>query len=64
MQVMLWLSVYLLVIVALSIWREHRDAAQKKRRRIASPAVGGGAGRVRASLKALPGSLKHTHRTS
>ncbi len=40
MQVVIWFGVYLLLILALTLWRDHHDAARTKKHRRTNGAQG------------------------
>jgi hypothetical protein len=65
MQVMLWVLVYLLLIMALARWRDHLDAKKTPKRRRADLARDGAATR-RAwfGLRSVRDEVRHHHRTS
>ncbi len=49
-QVLIWFLVYLLLIVALTVWRDHHDAARRtKRRRAGGAPVAPAPGRRRSA---------------
>ena len=65
MQVMIWFLVYVLLIVALAVWRDHHDRGRARRRRRTNGARDGGAdGRRRVTTNAVRHTLKQAHRSS
>jgi len=55
---MLWFLLYLMVIVALAVWRDHHDGHRAKKHRGRSARVGAVAPKVHATVK------QSRHRTS
>ena len=64
MDVVIWVGVYLVVIAALATWREHHDARAKKHHRAGGRPGGESPVHRRLPLRALRGSLTHSHRTT
>jgi hypothetical protein len=62
-DVVIWVGVYLVVIAALATWREHHDARAKEHSRTGRTHSGRNPAR-RLPLRALRGSLTHSHRTT
>ncbi len=63
-DVLIWFAVYLVLIAALAIWREHHDARAKRHRRAAGRLGGESPERRRPTVRALRGLVTHTHRTT
>lgn len=65
MDVVIGFAVYLLLIVALAVWRDHHDIDRHKRHR-KPEGHAGGEPRWRRRPTVLPARsiLRHTHRTS
>ena len=65
MDVVIGFAVYVLLIVALAVWRDHHDTDRPKRhRKPDGPAAGEPRWRRRPTVPAARSILRHTHRTS
>jgi hypothetical protein len=65
MQVMIWFLVYLLLILALTYWRDRHDVTRtKKHRRTDGTRVSGASRRQKVMRRSVRGALQHSHRTS
>jgi len=65
MQVVILFIVYLSLILALALWREHHDASRSNKHRRTNGARGGGTSRrPHLALRTARGTLRHSHRTS
>jgi hypothetical protein len=65
MDVVIGFAVYVLLIVALAVWRDHHDAARPRRhRKPEEPAAAERRWLRRPTVPPARSILRHTHRTS